>query len=131
MCFSRCRYNINPDGYLELVQPILVKKINNLCGLEDESNQHKTLSTEILYADPNGPDHEHPWKLDCFVNADFAGLWLKGYSHDPIIANLEQNMSSLLHLAPSFGLLSCNWKLPSTQLKLNILLCLKPLEILF
>lgn len=138
------------DGHIELVQPGLINKIITLCSLEDESNQHKTPSTDILHADPTGPEQEHAWSyrtligmltylststrpdiafavhqcahfsvapkriheiavcrivrylkgtkgkgyilqpsdmhcnLDCYVDADFAGLWSPPTSHDPI-----------------------------------------------
>jgi hypothetical protein len=140
----------NIDGYLELVQPGLINKIISFCGLEDESNQHKTPSTDILHDDSNGAVREHTWNyrsmigmltflststcpdiafavhqcarfcvspkrshelavrrivrylkgtrnrgyilrpstthrnIDCYVNADFAGLWSPSTSQDPI-----------------------------------------------
>jgi hypothetical protein len=46
----------NADGFLELVQTGLITKIISLCGLENELNQHKTPSTDILCADSSGPE---------------------------------------------------------------------------
>ncbi len=140
----------NPDGHLELIQPGLIQKIISLCGLETESNAHKTPATSILHADLDGPDREQQWNyrtiigmltylststrpdiafavhqcarfsthpkrlhelavrrivrylkgtsskgyilrpssthhnLDCYVDADFAGLWSPSTSSDPI-----------------------------------------------
>jgi len=138
------------DGYLELVQPGLIAKIIALCGLESESNMHKTPATTILLNDPSDTAREHTWNyrsmigmltylststrpdisfavhqcarfctnpmrshelavrrivrylkgtsdhgyilhptpgnhnVDCYVDADFAGLWSPSTTADPI-----------------------------------------------
>lgn len=140
----------NKDGFLELVQTGLISKIISLCGLDNESNQHKSPSNTILQDDPSDLPREHTWNyramigmltylststrpdiafsvhqcarfsispkrshelavrrivrylkgtrdkgyilrpspthrnLDCYVDADFAGLWSPTSSHDPI-----------------------------------------------
>ncbi len=43
------------DGFLELVQPGLIKKIIAACGLQDSSQEHHIPATSILYADSDGP----------------------------------------------------------------------------
>jgi hypothetical protein len=51
----------NDEGFLGLIQPGLISKIISLCGLENEYNQHKTPSTDILHEDSSGPEREHTW----------------------------------------------------------------------
>jgi hypothetical protein len=139
----------NSDGYLELTQTGLIQKIISYCGLELESNEHKTPAAAILHADPTGQPRLQDWNyrtaigmltylststrpdiafavhqcarfsvapkciheiavrriihylkgtktkgyilhpstartLDCYVDADFAGLWTSENSHSPI-----------------------------------------------
>jgi hypothetical protein len=50
-----------PDGFLELIQRGLMKKIITACGLQDQSNQHQTPTNIILTADLDGLPHEHSW----------------------------------------------------------------------
>jgi hypothetical protein len=52
----------NIDGYLELTQTGLIRKIISFCGLESESNEHKTPAAAILNSDPTGPPRAHDWK---------------------------------------------------------------------
>ncbi len=133
-----------------MTQPGLIQKIISTCGLESESNEHKTPAAAILHPDPSGPPREHSWNyravigmltylstsirpdiafsvhqcarfsvaprrihevavhrivrylngtnskgfilhpsptvhtLDCYVDADFAGLWTRDTSHSPM-----------------------------------------------
>jgi len=138
------------ECFLELIQPGLISNIISLCGLETESNQHKTPATTILNADPSDLEREQTWNyrsiigmlaylststrpdiafavhqsacfctapkcsrniavrriirylkrtkdcgyilhpssihhnIDCYVDADFAGLWSPTRASDPI-----------------------------------------------
>jgi len=50
------------DGKLELLQPGLIRKIIDACGLTDSSNTHDTpAETKILQRDPLGPQREMQW----------------------------------------------------------------------
>ncbi len=51
----------NSDGYLELTQTGLIQKIISYCGLESESNEHKTPAAAILHADPIGQPRLQDW----------------------------------------------------------------------
>jgi hypothetical protein len=138
----------NQDGHLTLTQPGLIQKNISTCGLESESNEHKTPAATILHSDLSSPPREHTWNyravigmltylsastrpdiafsvhqcarfsvnprrvhevavrrivrylkgtqykgfilrpltartLDCYVDADFAGLWTPGNSQSP------------------------------------------------
>lgn len=65
--FLRVDIKCNADGYLELFQPGLINKVISFCGFENESNQHKTPFTNILHADPDGPDREHTWNYHVII----------------------------------------------------------------
>jgi hypothetical protein len=47
----------NSDGFLEITQPGLINKVITVCGLDNESNEHKTPADGILHAStaPNEP----------------------------------------------------------------------------
>jgi hypothetical protein len=51
----------NTNGFLELTQTGLIQKIISFCGLETESNEHKTPASTILHPDPSGPPRTHNW----------------------------------------------------------------------
>ena len=57
----------NANGFLELTQPGLITKIISSCGLESDSNQHRTSSIDILLDDPNGPECEHTWNYQAII----------------------------------------------------------------
>jgi hypothetical protein len=182
----------NKEGLLELSQPGLIQKIISTCGLESESNEHKTPAAAILHPDPSGPPRDHSWNyravigmltylststrpdiafavhqcarfsvaprrihevavrrivrylkgtknkgfilhpsptirtLDCYVDADFAGLWTPDTSHTPI--SVKSRTGYIITFASCPILWSS--KLQSLQ-KLNTLQCLRPLEISF
>ena len=58
----------NPDGFMELTQPGLIRKIIQACGLDAESKRHDTPAiTTILRKDENGAQREHAWKYRTLI----------------------------------------------------------------
>ena len=58
----------NPDGFMELTQPGLIRKIIQACGLDAESKRHDTPAlTTILRKDEHGAQREHAWKYRTLI----------------------------------------------------------------
>jgi hypothetical protein len=54
----------NTEGFLEIMQPGLIHKVIMICGLDNESNEHKTPADSNLYAStaPTEP-RQLSWEL--------------------------------------------------------------------